>query len=40
MSKYRIEVREKKQNTTYEDRKHKIIITEEGSKMYRMRYIY
>jgi len=39
MPKYRIEVREKKQNTTYEDIKHKIIITEEGSKMYRMRFI-
>jgi len=40
MSKYRIEVRGgKKQNIAYEDRKHKIKKTQEGSKMYRMRYI-
>jgi hypothetical protein len=39
MPKYRIEVRRKNQNTAYEDRKHKIKITGEGSKMYRMRNI-
>ena len=39
MPKYGTEVRGDKQNTAYEERKHKIKITEEWSEMYRMRYI-
>jgi hypothetical protein len=39
MLKHTIEVRGKKQNAAYEDRKHKIKMSEEGSTMYRMRYI-